>query len=298
MSGTERIVAVVVTCDRLTCLKRCLEALRAQTRPPDHIVVVDNNSSDGTSEWLGGEDRIAILRLTENRGSAGGQRAGWQHALSSCAGSIWAMDDDCVPSPTALEKLLEARGSLPDPEDWALSCLAKDEASGQCGPLVRTEPGIPVRPCAADVFLSPENLPNLSGGIFQNWGHFFLGVLFPAKMIREIGLPEEAYFIRGEDYEYLLRCLRRKKAGVVLNSVMFHPMGAKRSLGQAGKKLFFEIRNHVAIDREYFPGPSTSYPAMLARCLRDMIRAPRLAGAIAHAYWSGVRFQKSEERER
>ena len=45
----------------------------AQTRPPDHVLVVDNASTDGTAEMLREEfPQVEVLRLPENQGGAGG----------------------------------------------------------------------------------------------------------------------------------------------------------------------------------------------------------------------------------
>ena len=74
------ICAVVVTRDRLALLQQCIEALRAQTRRPDRVLVVDNASSDGTAAWLAGQADVETLRLEENLGGAGGFHAGLSRA--------------------------------------------------------------------------------------------------------------------------------------------------------------------------------------------------------------------------
>ena len=45
-----RVVAVVVTWNRRELLTECLDALRGQTHPPEVVVVIDNDSTDGTAE--------------------------------------------------------------------------------------------------------------------------------------------------------------------------------------------------------------------------------------------------------
>lgn len=47
-----KINCVVVTYNRLSLLKECLSALENQTYPIQRIVIVDNCSTDGTSEFL------------------------------------------------------------------------------------------------------------------------------------------------------------------------------------------------------------------------------------------------------
>lgn len=46
-----RIVAVVVTCNRKEMLKQCVESLLLQTASCD-VLIVDNASTDGTAEYL------------------------------------------------------------------------------------------------------------------------------------------------------------------------------------------------------------------------------------------------------
>ena len=46
------IAAVVVTYNRLSLLKECLEAISLQTCKVNSIIVVNNASTDGTTEYL------------------------------------------------------------------------------------------------------------------------------------------------------------------------------------------------------------------------------------------------------
>jgi rhamnopyranosyl-N-acetylglucosaminyl-diphospho-decaprenol beta-1,3/1,4-galactofuranosyltransferase len=58
--------AVVVTYNRRELLEQCLDALLAQTRPPDRILVVDNASTDGT---------VVVARARTDRRSRARRRA-------------------------------------------------------------------------------------------------------------------------------------------------------------------------------------------------------------------------------
>ena len=49
---TSKVYAVIVTYNRKELLCRCIDAILAQTVPVARIVVIDNNSSDGTKEML------------------------------------------------------------------------------------------------------------------------------------------------------------------------------------------------------------------------------------------------------
>lgn len=49
---------VVVTYNRLELLKECLECIRNQELVPNNVVIVDNNSTDGTGKYLNGVKEI------------------------------------------------------------------------------------------------------------------------------------------------------------------------------------------------------------------------------------------------
>ena len=47
------IAAVIVTYNRLDKLRNCIEAVMGQTvSEPVVVMVIDNNSTDGTGEWI------------------------------------------------------------------------------------------------------------------------------------------------------------------------------------------------------------------------------------------------------
>jgi rhamnopyranosyl-N-acetylglucosaminyl-diphospho-decaprenol beta-1,3/1,4-galactofuranosyltransferase len=74
-----RIVAVVVTYNRLEMLQRQLERL-AEVPELDEVLVVDNASADGTGEWLRGRP-VESVTLPENTGGAGGFSHGLERAV-------------------------------------------------------------------------------------------------------------------------------------------------------------------------------------------------------------------------
>src|SRR5690606_8643445 len=109
--ATPVVVAVVVAYNRRDLLIRALDGLAEQARPCDAVVVVDNGSTDGSGERAAAHHlRPDVLTLERNTGGAGGFAAGLAHAvLARGADLVWLMDDDTVPTPTALSALLDAR---------------------------------------------------------------------------------------------------------------------------------------------------------------------------------------------
>jgi GT2 family glycosyltransferase len=103
------VVAVVVTFRRTELLRRAVDAIRAQTRPPDLTIVVDNG--DLAARTLEPHSGVEIVRTGSNLGPAGGYDRGLRLAMERGADRIWTVDDDVEPAPDCLERLLAASGS-------------------------------------------------------------------------------------------------------------------------------------------------------------------------------------------
>ena len=128
----DRVAAVVVTYNRLPLLQKCIEKLEAQTAPCD-ILVVNNASSDGSTEWLEARQggRLLPKNTGANLGGAGGFNCGMRWAVEAGYDRLWLMDDDCLPEPDALEKLLEADALLKGEYGW-LSSVALWVDGSEC----------------------------------------------------------------------------------------------------------------------------------------------------------------------
>jgi glycosyltransferase involved in cell wall biosynthesis len=94
---------VVSTYQRAALLPEFVSAIERQTLPADRfeLVVVNNGSSDGTSDVLADLARstsvqLRVVELAENQGSSGGRNAGWRAARGAV---IAFTDDDCLPEP-------------------------------------------------------------------------------------------------------------------------------------------------------------------------------------------------------
>ena len=100
-----RLVAVVVTHNRLDKLKATLARLLAQPRPLlQAVVVVDNVSTDGTGDWLAAQDdpRLVVQTTAGNIGGAGGFENGMKLAVQRFDPDwLVVMDDDARPEPDA-----------------------------------------------------------------------------------------------------------------------------------------------------------------------------------------------------
>ena len=108
------IAVVVLTFDRLHLLRKCVERVLARTSAAtSEIVVWDNNSADGTAEYLDSLDdpRITVVHHRENIG----QNAYVEAFGRTTAEFLLELDDDIVDAPLNWDRtLLQAFERLPD----------------------------------------------------------------------------------------------------------------------------------------------------------------------------------------
>ena len=192
------VVAVTLTYRRHQLLRATVDAIRAQSRPPDLVLVIDNDQE--AAEALEGYDDVEIVRTGENLGPAGGYAIGFDAALGRGADKIWVVDDDTVPEPTCLAHLLAASEGIDVvvpyqrkpgfdqgfPPSWN-GPLLDAEVPRQVGPpraqlffwaedteffLRVRQAGIPIRPSrdAVVLHLNPEDRPR---GARRDWRLYY-----------------------------------------------------------------------------------------------------------------------------
>jgi O-antigen biosynthesis protein len=106
MNTQPRVSLITVNYNGKHFLKPLLDSLLQQTYPSIEIVVVDNDSHDGSVEWLKENyPQIVIVPNKENLGFAGGNNS----ALPHCTGEwIGLINNDMIADPQYVEKLVEA----------------------------------------------------------------------------------------------------------------------------------------------------------------------------------------------
>jgi rhamnopyranosyl-N-acetylglucosaminyl-diphospho-decaprenol beta-1,3/1,4-galactofuranosyltransferase len=185
---SEKVCAVIVTYNREDLLRECLNAVLSQTRPPDHVLVVDNASTDGTPEMLEAEfPQVEVLRLPENQGGAGGFHEGMKRAYEMGFEWLWIMDDDAFPEKDALALLSryfsQAEVLVPLQRDVGGSLYGVGYWKGRYVSAFVEEKASPFR---IEMFA-------------------FVGPLIHREVLQKVGLPRKEFFLHFDDFEYALR---------------------------------------------------------------------------------------------
>jgi len=213
---TETIVGVVVTHKRRELLAQSLKVLAGQTRPLDHLVVVDNADEPDVRELVEGADvPTTYLGSKHNLGGAGGFALGILYALSLGADWVWLADDDGRPEgPDVLATLLACAQRHGLAEVSPVVCDI-DDPDRLAFPLRRGVEWKRLRSELGD----DDLLPGIAS--------LFNGALFSASAIDSVGVPDLRLFVRGDEVEVHRRLVRSGLPfGTCLQTAYVHPNGA------------------------------------------------------------------------
>jgi rhamnopyranosyl-N-acetylglucosaminyl-diphospho-decaprenol beta-1,3/1,4-galactofuranosyltransferase len=241
-----KVAATIITHNRIGILKEAVQAVKDQTHPLDHIIVVNNGSTDGSEEWLKAQPGLDCIHQP-NLGGSAGFSAGVKKAYELGADWIWIMDDDSIPEPPALAELLKVAMSGDIKPEPGFVCSKVTWLDGT--PHLMNLPHIGI--------FSRQGIPfnqfDHTGALLVN-ACSFVSVLVSAKAVKEIGLPYKEFFIWGDDSEYTQRIIKAGYSGsYVPSSVVLHKTATNYSadiFNDDGKNLWkykYGIRNTLFI---------------------------------------------------
>lgn len=290
------IAIVVVTYNRRDMLIDLIATLRTQTYTDRRIVVVNNGSTDGTTEWLATQTDLTVINQA-NVGGAGGFFTGMKYAAENGFDYCWVMDDDVLCPPEALQKLLDAFAVCPDA---GFVCSHVVDPNGQT-----------VNTANADMRLGQEgSYPDtfdlvIDHSMVKVTTCTFVSVLIPTAKIRTLGLPFRQFFIWGDDTEFSYRLASSAPCYVACRSVVTHRRAINGALNfktesnpMRLKNFFYFYRNRYVFLRRYCGRGErimTTYGYV-----KDMIRFA-LKGDFTHlrilarAVWAGLWFNPEVE---
>lgn len=240
-----RICAILVTYNRLELLKVSLDSLMKQTYEINKIIIVNNNSTDGTKEYLNeiNNKNIEIINLTDNIGGAGGFYTGIKYAANKGYDYLWIMDDDTIVEDDALENLVQGIDLL----------LNKDKKIGfVCSNVLYKDN----TPCLMNI-PKVEKVWNedLEAGIVKVKSASFVSLLVNCDAIRKVGLPIKEFFIWGDDVEYTKRLSREYGGYIIASSKVRHFMNSNQETNilidnARIDRYFYDFRNSIFIAKQ------------------------------------------------
>lgn len=286
-----RILAAIVTYNRAQLLERCIHHLHSQTRSPDDLLVINNSSTDGTTEML---DAKRVKYVTQpNVGSAGGWNRAITEAVERGYDAVWLMDDDGYPDAGAL-RILE--GALNEGVACASSVvLCEDDKDRFVFPFpVLGHDHLPV------LFARERKIPRLddlrehAGGDTYPFAHLFNGALVRTAVVSRIGNVDRDFFIFGDEVDYFMRMRQAGKVISHLDAHHYHPAVSARPLNEM--KFYYYVKNTIVLNRRYLRrhklawNVATVAAALVRTASRNSIgeAASYVAGQRAPVLWRAI----------
>lgn len=242
-TGRPRVIAVVVTYNRLELLRQCLGAIAAQSRPPDETIVIDNASTDGTAAAMSAQSpQVTLISMKRNLGGAGGFHEGIRAAYARHADWIWLLDDDTIARADALAELLgglDRADGLPAP---ALLASRVNWRDGEPHPM-----NMPI--------VRRRHLDLLVGacerGLLPLRASTFVSLLLGREAVAAHGLPLRQFFYQADDIEYTSRILRGRVGYLVPESIVEHRTKLPHTAlsDGDGRKFYYHARNTLFMAR-------------------------------------------------
>lgn len=238
----KKVVVVVVTFNRKFLLIQCLEAILLQIKSICKIILIDNASTDGTRNLLQEQgyldnDKIDYIQLNKNIGGAGGFHTGMKLAYDQGYEWIWVMDDDTIPTSSALEALLtvaESPRGLTQPVLLASKVLWTDDNLH-----LMNRPRFFVD--RVEQFLEAA-----TKGLLLLRSSSFVSLMIHRDAIQKYGLPLKHYFIWNDDAEFTARILRFETGYLVPESIVYHKTAENYTiLANNSGRYYYHIRNTI-----------------------------------------------------
>ncbi|QCT93940.1 glycosyltransferase [Caminibacter mediatlanticus TB-2] len=271
-----KVCAVIVTYgDRFYLLKQVIDACLKEGI--DKIIVVDNASAENSrrqlKEYEKQIDKLKVIYLNENTGSAGGYKRGLQEAYNceECE-YIWLLDDDNMPTKDSLKILKDFwnKYDLEDKEENLCLLSFRPDRVIYKEAIMTNNPNLVLGRKNSFLGFHIIDLPKKVIRVIKRkigmqtfkenskirYGQVAVapygGMFFHKKLIGSIGYPKEEFFVYADDHEWSYRVTKKNgKIILVLDSVL---EDIEKSEGfRYGNKLnYFQLLLNISKMRSYY----------------------------------------------
>lgn len=245
-----RVAVVIVNFNSGDMLGRCIASVAQQTRRPDRIIVVDNNSHD--LSLAGIEQSHArnpeLIRLNENTGFAAGNNLAIKH-VQDCEW-VALLNPDAFPDKTWLECLMDEAAKHPEYDCFASRQVSAEDRNRLDGAGdvyhvsgMHWRRGFGATSTAA--FMQPEEVFSACAAT----------AMYRVDVLREVGGFDESFFCYAEDVDLGFRFrLKNHRCLYVPEAVVEH-VGSASTGRHSDFSVYHAHRNLVWVYFKNMPWP-------------------------------------------
>ena len=183
------IAVVLVTYNRIDCLRTALLKYEEQTILPKYIIVIDNASTDGTYDYLEEWKKIncgfhkIVIHNEKNIGGSGGFYTGLKESLKYEFDYAFLADDDAYARNDTFEKLFKDDALVNDELTAAICTSVINHSKLDISHRCRVKKGL----CSIGLQWVPEN--EYKKNHFELDIVTFVGAAIKKSTIEKVGLP-------------------------------------------------------------------------------------------------------------
>ncbi len=280
-------VALILNYKAATETISCVESLLTHCADLDHVVVIDNDSGDGSIETLNrwhaekADPRVTVLANPENNGYAGGNNYGLLWARKNLdVEHFWIVNNDTYVDSDAFAPMLAALKANPrqfvgsvilNAADGNLECYGGGKLYPLLGKAKLLGKGQTIE-SMRNTHETPDYLMGCS-------------LAFKADLVDEIGLMDERYFMYSEEVDWQFQA--RKQAGITIQVIPESRLFHYGSLSSGGRSAFYHYYRNRAATRfnKRFYGSSFALVSAFFLSAITVIKEFKNPG---HA-WSGIK---------
>lgn len=256
----------------------------------ESIIVVDNNSEMESRNNLINlelelQPYLKVIYLKENIGSAGGYSVGLKEFYNNnnCE-FVWLLDDDNLPEEKSLDIIKDFWQNMSEKNKEENTALlsARDDREIYRTAVIEKDPnlvigspngflGFSIMKIMKKQILASKSFSEINNG--QVSAAYYGGLFMNKKLVREIGFPNENFFLYSDDIEFSNRIIRKGGQIIVLfNSMIrdiddkWHDNKTKISIlklphitEKNKDRYYYQIRNRVYIEINFLKNNSLLY---------------------------------------
>jgi GT2 family glycosyltransferase len=283
-----KVTVIIPNWNGMDHIQGCLESLLKIDYHNVDVIVVDNNSEDGSPKAIAESfPKVQIMRNSENLGFAEGCNVGIRQAMKSGSAYVWLLNNDTLVDRQSLTFLVRA--------------AEKDNSIGMTGSKIYEYDYPNIIRCAGmtiNWFRGETDLigwHQLDEGQFNNYsdveGLEGCSLLISRRVCEEVGLMDKDYFVYGEEIDWCVRArLRGFRCTFVPESIVFHKGGASSGEAYRPTLSYYSTRNMLRTISKSFSFPMreiylfTAIVCKLWKRRKDIVKASLVKVCGSKAY--------------
>ena len=231
------VFVIILNWNGLQDTLECLGSLVSCDYPNFNVIVVDNGSTDGSSDTIRERyPEVHLIRNDRNLGFAAGNNEGIRRALDHGAEMVWLLNNDTVVEKSTLSQLVTA--------------AMESQMIGLASPIIRyyDEPEA-IQFCGSYIDWENKRIVKMSDPVKDNdlnmpiclWG---TALFIKRDLIEKIGYLNEKYFAYHEDEDYSMRAVMAGFRNIVEHrAIIYHKNSRSTGSNDAPLQVFLRSRN-------------------------------------------------------